>query len=114
MDRSPVLTNWTEKYAKKFDELSPHAKAIASYEWIRNYEQMRTQISFRRGESLAPGFPPVSDTKGELTLLHPEIIKEYFKQYNKNLMKNRNSIDIASRNPGHASLMVASLKSCKG
>ena len=119
MDRTPLLTEWTEKYDKKFRKLSPYAQAVATYEFIRGYENFRKSVTMNRGESLSPGFPPVNKHPDkELSLLDFRIVQNYFKRYNNNIQNERKSDDSEEYAPTLQSFysytVAKTKKNCKG
>ena len=106
IDRNEQLIQWKEKYDNKFKALSETAKVAATFKFIEGW--------FRSGkfEKAKKVFPPVSDSKLEYSLLHPKIIKTYFKEYN-NILATKRSLAKRDRGPRFKPMEKLINKVCK-
>ena len=113
LERNPILLQWQEEYGNKFKELSNYARAIATYEFLREYNNLKNNISVRRSQSVAPSFPPSSAISTRVSLLDHRVIRAYFDKFNNHAKNNRSTKKLESLDPAYASLLAMASKQCK-
>ena len=112
MERNPILLAFTEDFGSRFENISEYAKAVATYEFLREYENIRNNIAVRRSQSIAPSFPPVSPSTKQISLLDHRIIEDYFKKYNEQVTNNTDTKKLKDK-PMHQSMDALTKRVCK-
>jgi len=95
MDYNENFLEWIEKYDSEFKELNRTSRLAATYTYLEGFKNLNTKkITNISGTHL----PAVSDSPGQPTMLEADIIKEYFKIYNKNIKDKKNLGSLANFN----------------
>ena len=96
-DYNQDFVNWTENYMsgtdkiKGYNQLSETAKVASTYAFLQgvyNVETGKSQLNARK-------MPPHSESEND-TLLHPKVMKAYYKKYNEVLQKEPGKIPNAA------------------
>ena len=87
LDYNEDYLKWKEDYHKRFKELSNVAKVAATYKFLEGYKDIDGEYI----DQLGIYIPAVSDKKNQINMLSPDIMKNYFKTYNKQVRDLRNA-----------------------
>ena len=86
LDYNENFLEWKEKFHKEFAGLSNVAKMEATYKFLEGYKNKITE----REQKIGLYLPAVSDKPNQPNMLDYNIVKEYFKEFNKNVRDERN------------------------
>mgnify|MGYP003132563123 CR=1 FL=1 len=89
MDVDAEFSEFKDEYHAKFKELSNTAKAAATISFLRGYLKMSDKVRLKKHANFPVAMPPVSSSKFEANLLDSNIMKIFFRQYNKSLSERR-------------------------
>jgi hypothetical protein len=97
MDRNPEFISFKEDFDSKFRELSYTAKIAATYTFLRGYMRMSDDLKrVHKSAKFPEAIPPVSKTKGEISLLSPTVMSYFFQSYNESVSKDRKADSLAT------------------